>query len=139
MPLVLRTNQSLGTAERFANGDGPCGATIEPGVAGRTAFTLRVQTGCSEPCSYCIIPTTRGAPESRPLDSVLTEINRVASAGFKEVAQFRTDFLPWMSEHLFPKDSRKRVFMLLGNLDATLSRTPARLIARKLVLKAVRP
>src|SRR3954454_13099919 len=26
-------------------GDGPCGATIEPGVAGRTAFTLRVQTG----------------------------------------------------------------------------------------------
>ena len=63
----------------------------------------------------------------------------VRSAGFKEVAQFRTDFLPWMSEHLFPKDSRKRVFMLLGNLDATLSRTPARLIARKLVLKAVRP
>jgi threonylcarbamoyladenosine tRNA methylthiotransferase MtaB len=86
VPLVLRTNQSLGTAERFANGDGPCGATIEPGVAGRTAFTLRVQTGCSEPCSYCIIPTTRGAPESRPLDLVLTEINRVASAGFKEIA-----------------------------------------------------
>ena len=32
-------------------GDGPCGATIEPGVAGRTAFTLRVQTGCAEPCA----------------------------------------------------------------------------------------
>src|SRR5256885_1625549 len=63
----------------------------------------------------------------------------VRSAGFNEVAQFRTDFLPWMSEHLFPKDSRKRVFVLLGNLDATLSRTPARLIARKLVLKAIRP
>src|SRR3954471_11050784 len=45
-------------------GDGPCGATIEPGVAGRTAFTLRVQTGCAEPCSYCIIPSTRGAPRS---------------------------------------------------------------------------
>jgi len=38
-------------------GDGPCGAAIEPGVAGRTAFTLRVQTGCAEPCSYCIIPS----------------------------------------------------------------------------------
>ena len=35
-----------------------------PGVAGRTALTLRVQTGCDEECSYCIIPTTRGAGRS---------------------------------------------------------------------------
>jgi threonylcarbamoyladenosine tRNA methylthiotransferase MtaB len=67
-------------------GDGPCGATIEPGVAGRTAFTLRVQTGCAEPCSYCIIPTTRGTPRSVPLDDVMREVARVAAAGFKEVA-----------------------------------------------------
>ena len=68
------------------DGDGPCGATIEPGVAGRTAFTLRVQTGCAEPCSYCIIPTTRGMPRSVALDEVLREIERVTAAGFKEVA-----------------------------------------------------
>src|SRR6266851_4414504 len=55
---------ALSTAERFAGGDGSCGAAIEPGVAGRTAYTLRVQTGCSEPCSYCIIPSTRGRPRS---------------------------------------------------------------------------
>ena len=67
-------------------GDGPCGAAIEPGVAGRTAFTLRVQTGCAEPCSYCIIPTTRGAPRSVPVDDVLREVERVTAAGFKEVA-----------------------------------------------------
>src|SRR5438067_13010605 len=40
------------SAERFGDGDGSCSAPIEPGVAGRTAFTLRVQTGCAEPCSY---------------------------------------------------------------------------------------
>jgi threonylcarbamoyladenosine tRNA methylthiotransferase MtaB len=67
-------------------GDGPCGATIEPGVAGRTAFTLRVQTGCAEPCSYCIIPSTRGTPRSVPVADVLGEVDRVAAAGFKEVA-----------------------------------------------------
>ena len=67
-------------------GDGPCGAAIEPGVAGRTAFTLRVQTGCGEPCSYCIIPATRGAPRSVPVDDVLREVERVTAAGFKEVA-----------------------------------------------------
>ncbi len=67
-------------------GDGPCGATIEPGVAGRTAFTLRVQTGCAEPCSYCIIPTTRGTPRSVALGEILREVERVSAAGFKEIA-----------------------------------------------------
>jgi threonylcarbamoyladenosine tRNA methylthiotransferase MtaB len=80
---MLRVITSV--AEAFA-GDGPCGAVLEPGVAGRTAFTLRVQTGCAEPCSYCIIPTTRGAPRSVPLDDVVREVERVAAAGFKEVA-----------------------------------------------------
>src|SRR5262245_17807134 len=39
--------------------DGPCGRPLQPGIAGRTALTLRVQTGCEEKCSYCIIPQTR--------------------------------------------------------------------------------
>lgn len=73
------------TAERFGEGEGSCGATIEPGVAGRTAFTLRVQTGCAQPCSYCIIPETRGAPRSVSTEQVLGEVRRVAAAGFKEV------------------------------------------------------
>jgi threonylcarbamoyladenosine tRNA methylthiotransferase MtaB len=77
---------SLTTAERFGNGEGSCGAAIEPGVAGRTAFTLRVQTGCAEPCSYCIIPATRGAPRSVPIETVLREVGRVVTAGFKEIA-----------------------------------------------------
>src|SRR5207247_10427553 len=69
-----------------AFGDGPCGATIEPGVMGRTAYTLRVQTGCAEPCSYCIIPATRGLPRSVAIDDVVREVDRVAAAGFKEIA-----------------------------------------------------
>jgi threonylcarbamoyladenosine tRNA methylthiotransferase MtaB len=74
------------TAERFGDGDGACGANVVPGVAGRTAFTLRVQTGCEERCSYCIIPTTRGAGRSLPISDVLREIVRVAAAGFKEIS-----------------------------------------------------
>jgi threonylcarbamoyladenosine tRNA methylthiotransferase MtaB len=74
------------TSQRFGEGDGPCGAAIEPGMADRTAFTLRVQTGCDQTCAYCIIPTTRGAGRSVPLDAVLREVRRVAAAGFKEVA-----------------------------------------------------
>ena len=76
----------LTTAQRFGPGDGACGASLEPGVAGRTALTLCVQTGCDERCSYCIIPKTRGAGRSRPLSSVRADIRRAVDAGFKEIA-----------------------------------------------------
>ncbi len=68
------------------DGDGPCGSAIEPGVAGRTAFTLRVQTGCEEACAYCIIPATRGAGRSVPIDDVVRDVVRIAASGFKEIA-----------------------------------------------------
>jgi threonylcarbamoyladenosine tRNA methylthiotransferase MtaB len=67
-------------------GEGPCGRPIEPGVAGRTAFTIRAQTGCEERCAYCIIPSTRGASRSLPIADLVREVTRVADAGFKEVA-----------------------------------------------------
>jgi threonylcarbamoyladenosine tRNA methylthiotransferase MtaB len=75
----------VSTAARFGSGDGPCGA-LEPGMAGRTAFTLRVQTGCDERCSYCIIPTTRGRGRSVAVAEVVAEATRVADSGFKEIA-----------------------------------------------------
>ena len=76
----------LPTSERYAGGDGPCGSPLEPGMAGRTAFTLRVQTGCDQACSYCIIPKTRGRGRSVPTDDVVREARRVADSGFKEIA-----------------------------------------------------
>jgi threonylcarbamoyladenosine tRNA methylthiotransferase MtaB len=82
----LAVQFGLTTSERFGDGDGSCGAAIEPGVAGRTAFTLRVQTGCAQPCAYCIIPVTRGEPRSVPVRAVLAEVDRIADAGFKEIA-----------------------------------------------------
>jgi threonylcarbamoyladenosine tRNA methylthiotransferase MtaB len=87
IPLALAAMPSeLTTSLRFAGGDGPCGDAIAPGIAGRTAFTLRVQTGCSQPCAYCIIPTTRGEPKSVTLEVIEHEIARVYAAGFKEIA-----------------------------------------------------
>ena len=74
------------TAERFGGGDGPCGDVLQPGVGGRTALTLRVQTGCDEQCSYCIIPTTRGRGRSKPLAEVRAAIARAVAAGYKEIA-----------------------------------------------------
>ncbi len=67
-------------------GDGPCGRPPGPGLMGRTAWTLRAQTGCDEVCSYCIIPRTRGTSRSRELEDVLGELRSVVGAGYREVA-----------------------------------------------------
>jgi len=82
---IIADDFDLTTAARYGQGDGACGAAIEPGLAGRTSFTLRVQTGCGEQCSYCIIPVTRGRPRSTPLAAILDEVQRISAAGFKEI------------------------------------------------------
>lgn len=81
--LVLEETSS--STQPFADGDGPCGSALVPGVAGRTAFTLRVQTGCDQCCSYCIIPATRGRGQSKPLDSVIEDVRRAVAAGYREI------------------------------------------------------
>jgi threonylcarbamoyladenosine tRNA methylthiotransferase MtaB len=70
------------TAERYAGADGPCGA---PFLLDRTALTIRVQTGCEERCSYCIIPTTRGTSRSKPIAQIVDELTRAEASGFLDV------------------------------------------------------
>ena len=113
-PQLLRLIAISAPSAVPSDADGPCGAAIEPGVAGRTAFTLRVQTGCAEACSYCIIPSTRGAPRSVPANAVLREVDRVAAAGFKEIALTGVH-LGSYGRDLEPRSS---LFELLSRLDA---------------------
>ena len=58
---------------------------LRPGDRGRTAYPLRVQTGCDEQCAYCIVPTTRGPGRSRPMRLVMDEVSGLAAAGYKQV------------------------------------------------------
>jgi len=69
----------------LADGDSACGTHIEPGAMGRTAVPLRVQTGCDACCAFCIIPTTRGASRSLPIDDACRRARRHADAGYKEI------------------------------------------------------
>lgn len=54
-------------------------------TAEHTRAFIKVQDGCNQFCSYCIIPYTRGRVRSRSLDSVIKEVRTLASAGYKEV------------------------------------------------------
>jgi threonylcarbamoyladenosine tRNA methylthiotransferase MtaB len=117
---LLQDGGEFTTAQRFGEGDGGCGASIEPGIAGRTAFTLRVQTGCEERCTYCIIPTTRGAGRSLPVESVVREVGRIANAGFKEIALTGVH-LGSYGRDLHPRSSLIELLQALRAIDADVT------------------
>lgn len=52
---------------------------------GHTRATLKIQEGCRNFCTYCIIPSVRGPIRSRPLEDVEAEACRLAQAGFEEI------------------------------------------------------
>ena len=54
-------------------------------LANRTRAYLKIQDGCSQFCSYCIIPYARGPIRSRDPQDVIAEVKRLAENGFKEV------------------------------------------------------
>lgn len=50
-----------------------------------TRAFIKVQDGCNQFCSYCIIPYARGRVRSRRFENVIAEVERLAANGFKEV------------------------------------------------------
>ncbi|MFH1422326.1 MAG: tRNA (N(6)-L-threonylcarbamoyladenosine(37)-C(2))-methylthiotransferase MtaB [Planctomycetota bacterium] len=55
------------------------------GNAGHTRAFLKIQDGCDNFCSYCIVPFVRGAPRSRSLEDIEMELDRLVKAEYKEV------------------------------------------------------
>ena len=54
-------------------------------IADHTRAFLKVQDGCNQFCSYCIIPYTRGRVRSRRPEEVVAEVRELAAAGYQEV------------------------------------------------------
>lgn len=54
-------------------------------TAEHTRAYIKVQDGCNQFCSYCIIPFARGRVRSRSYDSVIAEVKKLAEGGYKEV------------------------------------------------------
>jgi len=51
----------------------------------RTRPNLKVQDGCDNRCSFCVIPSVRGRSRSLPLARILAEVNALVAAGYREV------------------------------------------------------
>ncbi|MEN8156185.1 MAG: tRNA (N(6)-L-threonylcarbamoyladenosine(37)-C(2))-methylthiotransferase MtaB [Bacteroidota bacterium] len=57
--------------------------TVDKSLHTRTS--IKVQDGCDNFCTYCIVPSVRGRAISRPMDQILDNVRRVVDNGFKEI------------------------------------------------------
>lgn len=103
-----RLPEMVARAARAAHGDRP-GPVIDtefppedkfdhlPEAAapqGITAF-LTVQEGCDKFCSFCVVPYTRGAEQSRPAEAVLAEARRMVAQGAREITLLGQNVNAW--------------------------------------------
>ena len=64
-------------------------------LEGRTRAMLKVQDGCRNFCSYCIIPYTRGPVRSAPLSLAVEQAKELADAGYREIVVTGIEIASW--------------------------------------------
>ena len=91
-------HELLAIIEAYENDHGKCGNVIDINhekqeyeemflerTAEHTRAFIKVQDGCNQFCSYCIIPFARGRVRSRNSEDVIREVKRLAEHGFREI------------------------------------------------------
>jgi len=65
--------------------DYPFVTAIDPAARGKVGAFVTIQKGCDNRCTFCIVPSTRGAEVSRPSAEILDEVRGLVAVGVKEI------------------------------------------------------
>ena len=90
-----------------------CKVTLEDTT--KTRISLKIQDGCDNRCSYCVIPYGRGKSRSADSDFVINEINKYVEHGYKEV------ILTGIHIGLWGKEFDKEILDLLREIETKTS------------------
>ncbi len=74
---------------------------------------LKISEGCDNPCSFCAIPIMRGGHRSKPLQDIVTEAQKLASKGVKELIIIGQDTTYWG----FDLDKKRTLSIVLSELS----------------------
>ncbi|HEY3442160.1 MAG TPA: tRNA (N(6)-L-threonylcarbamoyladenosine(37)-C(2))-methylthiotransferase MtaB [Paludibaculum sp.] len=85
---------------------------VDDAFGDRTRPNLKIQEGCNNPCTFCIIPSVRGRSRSMPLVQVIAEIGALAG-NFREVVLTGINLGRWGREAGFQLERRMRLSDLL--------------------------
>lgn len=78
-----------------------------------TRVSVKIQDGCDNRCSYCIIPYARGASRSNPVENVIKQINIISSLNIKEIVLTGIHIGDW------GKEFNKNLLDLLKEIEKT--------------------
>lgn len=98
--MVAALENALGTGEHSTSIDEPFKRRVfeqlpAGAVAGRTRAMLKIQDGCVNFCTYCIIPYTRGPVRSAPLADALAQARELAEMGYREIVVTGIEIASW--------------------------------------------
>jgi tRNA-2-methylthio-N6-dimethylallyladenosine synthase len=58
---------------------------VDPDAASQVGAFVTIQKGCDNKCTFCIVPTTRGAEASRPSEAIVAEVRELVARGVREI------------------------------------------------------
>ncbi len=90
----------------------------------RTRPNLKVQDGCDNRCSFCVIPYVRGQSRSLPMQRVLQEVNNLVAAGYRELVISGINLGRW-GRDLEPEVSFQESVIGSGNKNEDVSKAAA--------------
>ena len=99
---------------------------LAPDFAGRTRAMVKIEDGCNDFCTFCIIPFTRGMPRSTPTNEVVRIVNDRLAEGFKEIVLTGVHMGKYGTDHAQRKRSAADLTEardLPGVVKAVLDRT----------------
>jgi len=102
--------------------DNACGGVVSGnGQVSRTRAFIKIQDGCSNSCTYCVVPLVRGREKSQPVGRVLTEVRQRVAEGYQEVVLTGTEVGSYHSDGTNLKGLLERVLAVTSVVRLRLS------------------
>lgn len=93
--------------------------TVDKSLHTRTS--IKIQDGCDNFCTFCIIPKVRGRAISRPVDDIVENVKRVVDNGFKEIVITGVNISRYQYQELNFKNVLERVLDVSGDFRVRIS------------------